>query len=93
MLVDIPKDIQQTLAVPDWDTPMDLDAYISRLPPPPTAAQLQRVADAIREVGGRARAWGLGRGRLGFWGAGGLSASGWAWLGAFELARGLGASG
>lgn len=48
--MDIPKDIQQTLAIPDWDVPMDLDAYISRLPPPPSAAQLQRVVDAIKEV-------------------------------------------
>ncbi|GAB4818291.1 hypothetical protein N2152v2_005337 [Parachlorella kessleri] len=50
VLVDIPKDIQQTLAVPDWDVPMDLGAYISRLPPPPNTAQLQRVVEAIKEA-------------------------------------------
>ncbi len=50
VLVDIPKDIQQTLALPEWDVPMDLDAYMSRLPPPPNTAQLQRVVEAIKEV-------------------------------------------
>ena len=55
VLVDIPKDIQQMLAVPDWDVPMDLGAYISRLPPPPNTAQLQRVVEAIREVSGYLR--------------------------------------
>jgi thiamine pyrophosphate-dependent acetolactate synthase large subunit-like protein len=35
VLVDLPKDIQQQLAVPDWEEPMSITAYISRLPPPP----------------------------------------------------------
>ena len=35
VLVDIPKDVQQALATPDWDAPMRISAYISRLPPPP----------------------------------------------------------
>lgn len=52
VLVDIPKDIQQTLAVPDWDQPMDITSYISRLPPPPPQAQLQRVIEAMKEVRG-----------------------------------------
>ena len=33
--MDVPKDIQQQLAVPDWEEPMSISAYISRLPPPP----------------------------------------------------------
>jgi len=35
VLIDVPKDIQQQLAVPDWNTPMSITSYISRLPPPP----------------------------------------------------------
>ncbi|EFN51096.1 hypothetical protein CHLNCDRAFT_33230 [Chlorella variabilis] len=48
VLVDVPKDVQQTLDVPDWDSPMTISAYMSRLPPPPQEAQLQQVLDAIR---------------------------------------------
>ena len=48
VLVDVPKDIQQSLAVPDWDTPMNLNSYMSRLPPPPRQEELERVAEAIR---------------------------------------------
>ncbi|KAI7837667.1 hypothetical protein COHA_008528 [Chlorella ohadii] len=40
VLVDIPKDVQQTLDVPDWDSPMSISAYISRLPPPPKEQQI-----------------------------------------------------
>ncbi|PRW05900.1 acetolactate synthase isoform A [Chlorella sorokiniana] len=51
VLVDIPKDVQQTLDVPDWDAPMSISAYISRLPPPPKEQQIQAVAvvEAIRQ--------------------------------------------
>lgn len=35
VLVDIPKDVQQTLNVPKFDVPMHLNAYKERLPPPP----------------------------------------------------------
>lgn len=48
VLVDVPKDIQQALAVPDWDIPMNLNSYISRLPPHPEQTLLERVAEAIR---------------------------------------------
>lgn len=44
VLVDIPKDVQQTLDIPDWDAPMSITAYMSRLPPPPQEAQLQVTA-------------------------------------------------
>uniref|UniRef100_I1P0N5 acetolactate synthase n=1 Tax=Oryza glaberrima TaxID=4538 RepID=I1P0N5_ORYGL len=48
VLVDIPKDIQQQMAVPSWDAPMRLPGYISRLPKPPAANLLDEV---IRLVG------------------------------------------
>jgi acetolactate synthase I/II/III large subunit len=48
VLVDIPKDVQQALAVPDWDVPMNLAGYISRLPPPPKQSSLERIVEAIR---------------------------------------------
>ena len=43
VLVDVPKDIQQQLAVPDWDAPMAIAGYMSRLPPPPEDAQVAAV--------------------------------------------------
>lgn len=48
VLVDVPKDIQQQLAVPDWETPMAITGYMSRLPPPPEPAQLAAVVKAIK---------------------------------------------
>lgn len=48
VLVDIPKDIQQTLAVPDWQAPMNLGGYIARLPAPVPPAPLMAVLDAVR---------------------------------------------
>ena len=50
VLVDIPKDVQQQLAVPDWTVPMALSGYMSRLPLPPTAADMVPVIAAIRQV-------------------------------------------
>ena len=48
--MDVPKDIQQQLAVPDWDAPMAIAGYMSRLPPPPEAAQVDAVVQALHEV-------------------------------------------
>ena len=50
MLVDIPKDVQQQLSVPDWTVPMALSGYMSRLPLPPTPADMAPVMAAIRQV-------------------------------------------
>lgn len=36
MLIDVPKDVQQQLAVPDWDVPMAISGYMARLPQQPT---------------------------------------------------------
>eukprot|EP00884_Botryococcus_braunii_P022632 jgi/Botrbrau1/9052/Bobra.0376s0026.3 len=50
VLVDIPKDIQQQMAVPDWDVPMAITGYMSRLPPPPTREQVLPIVDALRKA-------------------------------------------
>lgn len=50
VLVDVPKDVQQQLTVPDWDVPMALSAYMSRLPQPPSDADLAPVAAAIHQA-------------------------------------------
>lgn len=49
VLVDIPKDIQQQLVVPNWDQPMKLPGYISRLPKPPATAHLEQIIRLISE--------------------------------------------
>jgi thiamine pyrophosphate-dependent acetolactate synthase large subunit-like protein len=50
VLVDVPKDIQQQLGLPDWDAPMAISGYMSRLPPPPEPAQLAAVLKALKGV-------------------------------------------
>ena len=48
VLIDVPKDIQNTvLRDPDFDPPMNLPGY--RLPPPPCPDRLREVAEAIKE--------------------------------------------
>ncbi|KAF7080173.1 hypothetical protein CFC21_084286 [Triticum aestivum] len=49
VLVDIPKDIQQQMAVPIWDTPMSLPGYIARLPKPPSTESLEQVLRLVGE--------------------------------------------
>lgn len=48
VLVDIPKDIQQQLDVPDFDQPMQLSGYINRLPPPPEPSAARAILEAIK---------------------------------------------
>lgn len=48
VLVDVPKDIQQQLVTPDWDTPMAISGYMSRLPAPPEPAQIAAVVKALK---------------------------------------------
>jgi acetolactate synthase-1/2/3 large subunit len=48
VLVDVPKDIQQQLGIPDWDAPMAISGYMSRLPPPPEPAQLAAMLKALK---------------------------------------------
>nr|BBL52537.1 acetolactate synthase [Pontederia korsakowii] len=49
VLVDIPKDIQQQLAVPVWDPPVRLPGYVSRLPKPPALHLLQQIIRIVSE--------------------------------------------
>lgn len=49
VLIDIPKDIQQQLVVPNWDQPMNLPGYTSRLPKPPNPTHLEQIIRLISE--------------------------------------------
>ncbi|PKA60842.1 Acetolactate synthase 1, chloroplastic [Apostasia shenzhenica] len=49
VLVDIPKDVQQQLVVPNWNLPLQIDAYLSRLPNPPQRHLLEQVLRNISE--------------------------------------------
>ena len=62
VLVDIPKDVQQTLDVPDWDAPMSITAYMSRLPGPPQEQQIQAGAGAGWWQAALAGCWGAAAG-------------------------------
>eukprot|EP00243_Klebsormidium_subtile_P003014 TRINITY_DN16146_c0_g1_i1.p1 TRINITY_DN16146_c0_g1~~TRINITY_DN16146_c0_g1_i1.p1 ORF type:complete len:724 (-),score=199.36 TRINITY_DN16146_c0_g1_i1:339-2510(-) len=51
VLVDVPKDVQQTMSIPDWNQPMRLNAYIKRLPGLPsrdTMAQVVRLLQSSK---------------------------------------------
>ena len=64
VLVDVPKDVQQQLAVPDWEVPMAISGYISRMPQDPEPRQVADVIQALREVRQQAGAADLSRPRL-----------------------------
>eukprot|EP00210_Caulerpa_lentillifera_P008164 g7797.t1 len=49
VLVDIPKDTQQSTAVPDWLSSMRISGYMSRLPQPPVPSQVARIFEAIKQ--------------------------------------------
>ncbi|KAL2515125.1 Acetolactate synthase [Forsythia ovata] len=49
VLIDIPKDIQQQMVVPNWNLPMRLSGYMSRLPRPPSDMLLEQTARLIAE--------------------------------------------
>ena len=47
VLIDMPKDVQNTIVQnPDYDVAMDLPGY--RLPPPPTPAKIREVIEALK---------------------------------------------
>lgn len=50
MLIDVPKDVQQQLAVPDWEVPMAIAGYMSRLPPPPQKSSIIPIVEALKQV-------------------------------------------
>ncbi|TXG51779.1 hypothetical protein EZV62_024303 [Acer yangbiense] len=49
VLIDIPKDIQQQLAVPNWNKSMRLPGYMSRLPKDPDQAHLEQIVRLVSE--------------------------------------------
>ncbi|MQL96221.1 hypothetical protein Taro_028888 [Colocasia esculenta] len=49
VLIDIPKDIQQQLAVPTWDQHIRLNGYVSRLPKPPKRSHLEQIIRLVSE--------------------------------------------
>ncbi|XP_060186198.1 acetolactate synthase 2, chloroplastic-like [Lycium barbarum] len=49
VLIDIPKDIQQQMVIPNWDQPMKLTGYMSRLPEPPKKMLLEQIVRLISE--------------------------------------------
>lgn len=50
VLVDIPKDIQQALSLPNWDAPMAISGYMRRLPSPPSMGLINNIISAIHEA-------------------------------------------
>ncbi len=50
VLIDVPKDVQQQLAVPQWTPRLGLAGYLSRLPGLPSAPALAAVAAKLREA-------------------------------------------
>ncbi|XP_038715670.1 acetolactate synthase, chloroplastic-like [Tripterygium wilfordii] len=50
VLIDIPKDIQQQLACPNWNQPIKLNGYVSRLPKSPDEAHLEQIVRLISEA-------------------------------------------
>ncbi|XP_062168915.1 acetolactate synthase 1, chloroplastic [Alnus glutinosa] len=49
VLIDIPKDIQQQLVVPDWDQPIRLPGYNARLPKAPSEVHLEQIVRLVSE--------------------------------------------
>ncbi|KAL8167102.1 hypothetical protein V2J09_008601 [Rumex salicifolius] len=49
VLIDVPKDIQQQMVVPNWDQPMKLPGYLARLPKPPQEQHLNQILRLISE--------------------------------------------
>ncbi|GBG74477.1 hypothetical protein CBR_g18887 [Chara braunii] len=50
VLVDIPKDVQQAMAVPSWADPMRLTSYLQRLPGVPSVAHMEQVVRLLHSA-------------------------------------------
>ncbi|XP_050375689.1 acetolactate synthase 2, chloroplastic [Argentina anserina] len=50
VLIDIPKDVQQQLVVPNWDQPIRLTGYMSRLPQSPNGVLLDQIVRLVSEA-------------------------------------------
>ncbi|KAG6410610.1 hypothetical protein SASPL_128672 [Salvia splendens] len=49
VLIDVPKDIQQQMVIPNWDQPMRLSGYFSRLPKPPSQLLLEQIVRLVSD--------------------------------------------
>ncbi|GAB2269683.1 Agglutinin-like protein 1 precursor [Dionaea muscipula] len=49
VLIDIPKDIQQQMVVPEWDQPIRVPGYLARLPKMPNQGHLEQIVRLISE--------------------------------------------
>ncbi|KAF9591950.1 hypothetical protein IFM89_010397 [Coptis chinensis] len=49
VLIDVPKDVQQQLVVPNWNAPIKLTGYVSRLPKLPEMNHLEQIVRFISE--------------------------------------------
>ena len=50
VLIDIPKDVQQQIAVPDWSPRLGLAGYLARLPGLPAPGALGAIVERLREA-------------------------------------------
>lgn len=50
VLIDVPKDVQQQLAVPDWDVPMAISGYMQRLPQMPSTGVSHCISRAPASI-------------------------------------------
>ena len=50
VLVDVPKDIQQQMAIPEWNQPMKLQGYLRRMPPPPPPSQVEQILRLLQSA-------------------------------------------
>nr|ASL69934.1 acetolactate synthase [Amaranthus palmeri] len=55
VLIDIPKDIQQQLVVPNWEQPIKLGGYLSRLPKPTYSDNEEGLLDQIVRLVGESK--------------------------------------
>ncbi|CAN1343556.1 Acetolactate synthase 3, chloroplastic [Linum perenne] len=49
VLIDLPKDVQQQLVIPNWDRGIKIPGYTARLPKPPRIGQLEQILKLISE--------------------------------------------
>ncbi|KAG6413182.1 hypothetical protein SASPL_125886 [Salvia splendens] len=49
VLIDVPKDIQQQMVIPNWNQPMRLTGYLSRLPKPPSKMLLEQIVRLVSD--------------------------------------------
>nr|AJF23171.1 acetolactate synthetase [Brassica rapa] len=49
VLIDVPKDVQQQFAIPNWEQPMRLPLYMSTMPKPPKVSHLEQILRLVSE--------------------------------------------